>query len=200
MKKSETIRAFWRWFKVHAGDLKQLPQFKTELYPLVIEAIRKVDKGLVCDFEIDEKAKRYRLIISSEGKVSLFPLVMRVVGEAEVVALEGWEIAAFRSARKGHFALQFPDYRISSDNVVCRFTDSTAGKVEVELYIKDWQEDLPGAAEGVRVLMDNALGEYVAHTQVSGVIPHGWDEQDLGDGWIPLIRLRDSLEQKRGKN
>jgi hypothetical protein len=73
-------------------------------------------------------------------------------------------------------------------------------KAVLELLIKDWHEDLPGAKEGVRVLLDNLLGEYAGQTKVKAVYPKEWRGETLDKDWLPLIRLYDELAGRLQSN
>lgn len=201
MTSKEKIERFWRWFVGHKGDFTRLTEFKTELYPLIIEQVKLVHPGLVVDFELAGATQVQTLVVSAEGNVSLFPLVMRMVAAAPLPKMPQWHVVAFRQPRSDQFELQFPDYRITTSDTMVKYKVEKTGKIALDLKIQNWDEELPGAWEGVKVMLDNVVGEYAAGMKIGTVSAKQWElGEELKGRWVPIIRLSRIIHELVGVN
>jgi hypothetical protein len=200
MRDLERIGKFWQWFVENQGEVASLPKRQMEIYPQIIEAIHGIDPGLVCDLELGDDTQKKTVVVSADGDKVLFPLVMRVVGEAPLDKLPGWRVIAFRQPRGSHFNLQFMDYFISSDQVMVRYKKNKRGKLDVIIFIKDLDSTLPGIEAVGMVLLDNTIGEYYTETRIGMITVKSYIQGKVQwDDWIPLIWLPRVMGELYGK-
>ena len=195
------IKSFWQWFVSQKDVLAYLPSRQTDLYPELINRMHQIHQGLVCDFEFEAVTKVKRMVISANGDKRLFPLVMKVMGEAPKEVLADWQILAFRQPRPGNFSLQFADFRLATDDVMVQVKPIPGkNKVALRLSINHWDNHQVGSAPAVRVLLDNLLGEYAAVFYIDRVEAIPWAQMQTETGWIPAVRLKETVQRLIGKN
>jgi hypothetical protein len=181
---------FWQWFVRNERELVGIAEARPQIYPKVIEAIHEVDHGLVCDFEIGTPSEQNTVVISADGKISLFPTVMRLVDFAPTSILSNWKVVAFRQPRDSHFNLLFEDVAISSDQVMLTYRETKTNKLEVELFIDGVDMDLPALEALGLVLLDNTVGEYHTATHIERIAVRSFvRNREMRDDWLPLIRF-----------
>src|SRR5437870_2302616 len=83
---------FWRLFALRAAELGRAESADEPVYGELLERLQRVDSGLY--FEFSTGAPPHELIITADGKRSLFPLARQVVAVAPPV--EGWSVRALK--------------------------------------------------------------------------------------------------------
>jgi hypothetical protein len=192
---SEAIRAFWRVFQDHQAEFVTISTADHPVYDLILAQLQQVNPGLF--FEFSTQPQKAELIITADGKRSLFPLVERVVRDAPDIP--GWSILALKPK------LWFP-VTASWEHVTIRIADVVFDPLQdpdsidlgLRLFVPDLRpEDTQDAHNAILRALDHGLGEKdfadsVTYTEVRP-LPDGASPEDH----IPLVQLENYIAWRK---
>ncbi len=168
-ERSRRIAAFWVWFGRMAGIFVELdPSCEQRLNDLG-EALNHIRDGLT--FELGPRVNgRRTFAVSADGAAELFPYVEEVVALAP--SLEQWTIRAFRAPKDlcEDDSMQVGDTSVSVSDL-CFCISETPDTRVLEVFVSNHDDcDVNRLGPPVFILVDNALGEYVAATQFHSIL------------------------------
>jgi hypothetical protein len=184
-KKDPTV-ALWSWFR-KSGEAFRDPH---ALDPRAIEKLGSllsaIEDGLVFEFVMAD-GRANELVISADGRPELFGAVIDVVKAAP--ALEGWKVTAFRQPGPTTVSIEMGGSKMSYEDIWFR-SSSSRGRTDLVLAVRGMteqnHEQLAGA---VFILLDNALGEYVAGTSLGEVSFADLPADPPSGGFRPLAEV-----------
>jgi hypothetical protein len=184
-KKDPTV-ALWSWFR-KSGEAFRDPH---ALDPRAIEKLGSllaaIEDGLVFEFVMAD-GRANELVISADGRPELFGAVIDVVKAAP--ALEGWKVTAFRQPGPTTVSIEMGGSKMSYEDIWFR-ASSSRGRTDLVLAVRGMteqnHEQLAGA---VFILLDNALGEYVAGTSLGEVSFADLPADPPSGGFRPLAEV-----------
>lgn len=184
-KKDPTV-ALWSWFR-RSGEAFRDPH---ALDPRAIEKLGSllaaIEDGLVFEFVMAD-GRANELVISADGRPELFGAVIDVVKAAP--ALEGWKVTAFRQPGPTTVSIEMGGSKMSYEDIWFR-SSSSRGRTDLVLAVRGMteqnHEQLAGA---VFILLDNALGEYVAGTSLGEVSFADLPADPPSGGFRPLAEV-----------
>ena len=184
-KKDPTV-ALWSWFR-KSGEAFRDPH---ALDPRAIEKLGSllsaIEDGLVFEFVMAD-GRANELVISADGRPELFGAVIDVVKAAP--ALEGWRVTAFRQPGPTTVSIEMGGSKMSYEDIWFR-ASSSRGRTDLVLAVRGMteqnHEQLAGA---VFILLDNALGEYVAGTSLGEVSFADLPADPPSGGFRPLAEV-----------
>jgi hypothetical protein len=188
----DTIAAFWRLFEARAPALSDATSADSPVYDELLEQLQKVDPGLWLEICFDPQGRE--LIVTADGKLSLFPLTFATVEAAPVI--DGWQIRALKPK------LGFPE-TTRWEELALRTADLVFDPLELE-----GSDDL-----GLRIFVPGLAAAQAddAHNAILRAIDHGLGEQRFAeavrhteirplpegvasDDFIPLVDLERFLD------
>jgi len=187
-KKVDPIDTFWMWFEERAGLLashrgKPLGDLVRDLS----QELQVVHPGLVVEVDLDPR----RLAIGADGNRELFPLVLDVVGRAPSIA--GWEIVAFKQAGAVDVVLKLGGHEISTADLWFS-TLWHEGKLGLGVFARGCDEtNHKLVRHAVTILLDVALGEYIAATSIDGIVMLHVDGDPASAGFRPFREIRSAF-------
>jgi len=184
-KKDPTV-ALWSWFR-RSGEAFRDPH---ALDPRAIEKLGSllaaIEDGLVFEFVMAD-GRANELVISADGRPELFGAVIDVVKAAP--ALEGWKVTAFRQPGPTTVSIEMGGSKMSYEDIWFR-SSSSRGRTDLVLAVRGMteqnHEQLAGA---VFILLDNALGEFVAGTTLGEVSFADLPADPPSGGFRPLTEV-----------
>lgn len=184
-KKDPTV-ALWSWFR-RSGEAFRDPH---ALDPRAIEKLGSllaaIEDGLVFEFVMAD-GRANELVISADGRPELFGAVIDVVKAAP--ALEGWKVTAFRQPGPTTVSIEMGGSKMSYEDIWFR-SSSSRGRTDLVLAVRGMteqnHEQLAGA---VFILLDNALGEFVAGTTLGEVSFADLPADPPSGGFRPLAEV-----------
>ncbi len=188
----DPIAAFWALFRKRCGDLTTAESASNSAYDELLHQLHRVDPGLFLEFSTGPGP--HELIVTAEGKQSLFDLAREVVGAAPSV--DGWTVLALKPK------IGFPvttcweglTFRIA-DIVFDTLVSKGGRSLGLRIFVPGLdEENVDAAHNAVLRAMDHGLGEQrlaeaIAYTEVRP-LPAGLDAND----YIPLLQLEGFVE------
>lgn len=184
--KKDPTGALWSWFR-RSGEAFRDPH---ALDPRAIEKLGSllaaIEDGLVFEFVMAD-GRANELVISADGRPELFGAVIDVVKAAP--ALEGWKVTAFRQPGPTTVSIEMGGSKMSYEDIWFR-SSSSRGRTDLVLAVRGMteqnHEQLAGA---VFILLDNALGEFVAGTSLGEVSFADLPADPPSGGFRPLAEV-----------
>ena len=161
---------FWAWFDRHQDAyfaLDPSDRAATEkLFNELTGRLQAVDENLTFEFGPQKDGKR-ELVISADGMRSSFPAVLSLAAAAP--RLPRWKITAFRPRRYPVLAIEIGGAALDPRRISVRM-EADGPKIDLTIYLAGYTEpERSKVAQGVYLLLDEALGEYDVETKVGAI-------------------------------
>jgi hypothetical protein len=193
----ETISEFWRLFQEHEAELASISTAEHPVYDLILEQLQRIDPGLY--FEFATNTPTNELIISAEGKQSLFPVVECVVRNAPDI--EGWLVFALKPKLGLPVSATWEDFSVRIADVVFEPLERPGSDdLGLRMLVVGLRpEDVDKAHSALLRALDHGLGEraFAESVQFTEVVPlpQGTSPRDH----IPLTDLEKFIEWRNRK-
>lgn len=192
---SDKMTQFWNWFTLMEEEIfNKLETHPEEFSLLIHEELLKVDEGLVFDIPFEKVDKRFELIISADGDMSLFDTVFTLCNQAP--EFDRWIIVPLRPrTNQMDQAIDLDDLYLEYEDIYYRIKNDEL-PLELEIFIQGYDKIDNRYVHGYFLLLDTLLGEYdaVVNTQTVSVSPYNSDEN-----LSRFICLRDDFDQYKQK-
>ncbi|WAC75076.1 hypothetical protein OU995_10410 [Roseateles sp. SL47] len=195
----QQISSFWRWLVDHQADLNALESPEHPFWDVLLSRLQELDEGLW--FEVSMPGDDVReLVITAEGDWELFPLVEAMVSVAPDVP--GWDFVALKPAMGFDFSIRYEGLDLEPRQMWFEpLVDEDAPEVlGLRIAIPGFNDDQEQAfANGLLVILDTALGEKSAATDVDVVELCELPEDPQEEGFLPLPELSSYVEWRRSR-
>lgn len=155
------VEAFWNWFAENEHAYFRLhAENREELFDLLQQKLRKVNKHLVFEFSAELETGKRELTLSADGVLDAFEVVFDLHEAAP--ELKCFEIVAFRQPSAEAFSVQWGHRELTLDDVYyTALQDVEHEEVDLMLYIKGLtEENEEEIIQAVFILLDSVIGEY----------------------------------------
>lgn len=197
-KLRHSIDEFWCLFQKHAAEFSTaVDSADHPLYGLLLEALQQIHPDLYLEYSISTEPSE--LILTADGKRTLFPLVEQIVSSAPPVP--DWRIIPLKPK------IGFPTHT-RWQGITIRIADVVFEPLEREgsedlglcLYISDLRpEDREDAHNAILQAIDHGLGEreFAEAVQYTEALP--LPENASMDDFIPLLDLEKFITWRNGR-
>lgn len=195
----QQITAFWSWLKAHQEELDALESPEHPFWDELLEHLKLVDDGLWFEVSMPGDGER-ELVITAEGDWELFPLVEAMVSVAP--DLDGWEVVALKPAMGFEFGIQYEGLELDPRAMWFQpLIDEDAPEVlGLRVAMPGFDEEQEQSfANGLLVILDTALGEKSAASDVDVIEVCELPEDPQEEGFLPLPELTSYVEWRRSK-
>lgn len=195
----QQITAFWSWLKAHQDELDALESPEHPFWDELLEHLKRVDEGLWFEVSMPGDGER-ELVITAEGDWELFPLVEAMVSVAP--DLSGWEVVALKPAMGFEFGIQYEGLELDPRTMWFQpLIDEDAPEVlGLRVAMPDFDEEQEQSfANGLLVILDTALGEKSAASDVDVIEVCELPDDPQEEGFLPLPELTSYVEWRRSK-
>jgi hypothetical protein len=181
-------KRFWKWFEDNANTLAAVRSAGDPILQKLNRELRKVHPGL--GFEMGTGGDgQLEFIVSANGIRSVFPMVEQLVADAPT--LTNWKIIAFRQPKGEVPDIRYEGFPLKADDVWFSHK-RRMDKVDVTIYIRDLTSDNEEQAIGASlILLDAALGEYLAATGIGFMEHKPLPDNPAARGLLPLSKIRE---------
>ena len=193
------IDAFWNWFSEHENyiynNLRKQPE---DVSYMIHEELMKVHPDLVFDIPFEKVGDAYEFIISADGDEFLFPTVFDLCDQAP--SIHRWMIIPLRP-RTNQL-----DQAIDLDGLYLEYEDifySSPNEelpMELEIYIRGYEEGDNRYVHGYFLLLDTLLGEYDAVTQTQTIKVEPLEDEEEVQRFLELRDEFDKRVQKKNNS
>lgn len=193
-----TIEDFWKWFRAEKAAIER----STSSSPVrdeLLARLQQIDEGLF--YEISLNQEPFELVITCEGKRSLYPLAEEIVQAAP--AVPKWSFFALKQPLGFGFKTQYEGLSLDPGRMwfLPLLKKSDPRVLGLRIGIKDYdaerKRDFLSAA---LVILETGLGERSAAEEIVHVECVPLPESPGEAGYIELSDLSAYLEWRRGKN
>ncbi|MBK9036585.1 MAG: hypothetical protein IPL61_35935 [Myxococcales bacterium] len=176
----------WSWFRKH-GETFRDPR---SLDPRAIEKLGRllsaIEDGIVYEFVMAD-GRANELVISADGRPGLFGTVIDIVNAAP--SLAGWKITAFRQPGPMTGTIEMGDVKLSYEDIWFQ-SSNDGGRTNLVLGVRGMtEENHQQLAGAVFILLDDALGEFVAGTSLGAVDFADLPADPPSKGFRPLVEV-----------
>ncbi len=187
---------FWHWFAEQEAYIHQeLEQHPDAIAEAIATKLKTIHPDLVFDIPFELENGKRQLILSADGDASLFDLVFSLVDAAP--DLPNWNIVALRPrTNQADQAIDLAGLYLEYEDIFFRITNDDL-PLELEIYIRGYDNEDNRYVHGFFLLLDTLLGEYDAVTYTETVAIHPYDDEieDLSR----FITLRDIFDERKQK-
>lgn len=195
----QQINAFWTWLVSRQADLNTLETPEDPFWDELLARLQALHEGLW--FEVSAAGEEEReLVITAQGDWELFPLVEAMVAVAP--ELPGWVPVALKPAMGFEFSIGYRGLELNPDEIWFEpLVDADAPevlglRVAVEGFNDEQEEDF---ANGMLIMLDTALGEKAAATDVDLVEVCEAPEDPDDEGFLPFKELGSYLAWRKSR-
>jgi hypothetical protein len=195
--RADAITAFWRWLRRHAAELDATRTAESEFFDVILEQLKSVDEGLWLEMSLPGHEVR-EFVVTASGDRTLFDLVEALVDAAP--ALPGWRFVALKSPMGFGFGLRWEGVELNPPQLWYEPLSNPAQpdilglRVAVPGFLDELQDDF---GNGVLMLLDTALGERSAATDIELVQVCAVPEDPDQAGYLPLVELANYIEWRK---
>lgn len=191
-RKKDPTNELWSWFRKSGEAFRDPHALDPRAMQKLARLLSAIENGVVYEFAVAD-GRAHELVISADGRPELFGAVIDIVKAAP--ALEGWKITAFRQPGPATVSIDMGGSRMSHEDIWFR-ASSSRGRTDLVLAVRGMTEQnhelLAGA---VFILLDNALGEYVAATALGEVSFADLPADPPSAGFRPFIEVSQAVER-----
>lgn len=199
MSTDETrIAEFWSWFARHAHELAAVGSDTDPILEALGDAIQRIGSGL--RFEICVGSQPREVIVTAQGRRELFPLAAAVAAAAP--PLEDWTCIALKPALGFGFRTTYEGVTFDPGRMWFAPLRSPADPSALGLCIgvPDLEPARRRSAENaILVLLDTALGERAAATDIGHVEVVALPTEPAEEGYIELTKLCEYIAWRKAK-
>ena len=195
----QKISAFWAWLASHQSALNTLESPDDPFWDELLAHLQGVNEGLW--FEVSAPGDEDReLVITAQGEWALFPLVEAMVSVAP--ELPGWIPVDLKPAMGFGFSIGYRGLELDPQDIWFEpmvdpdAPDVLGLRVAVQGFNDDQEEDF---ANGLLLMLDTALGEKAAATDVDLVEVCDVPAEPDDEGFLPFAELGSYLAWRKSR-
>ncbi|WP_431261049.1 hypothetical protein ACQ86G_13630 [Roseateles chitinivorans] len=195
----QKINAFWAWLVSRQSDLDAMASPDDPFWDELLAQLQALNEGLWFEVSAPGEGER-ELVITAQGEWELFPLVEAMVSVAP--ELPGWIPVALKPPMGFDFGIRYQGLELAADGIWFEpLVDPDAPEVlglriAVQGFNDDQEEEF---ANGLLIMLDTALGEKAAATDVDLVevceVPADPDDE----GFLPFTELGSYLAWRKSR-
>ena len=159
---------------------------------LIAEQLKVVHSDLVFEISFEKEDNKMTFVISADGDIALFPLVIELCGKAPTY--ERWNIVAFRPRLKQqNQVIEIDGIKLDYDDVY--FTYSTEDDfINLDIYIKGYDQEDNRYIHTYFILLDSLIGEFDAVTKIGLTTVFSYIEDEVLMNIRELTKIIDFLQ------
>lgn len=153
---------FWSWFQAEAPRLladKDLRRVMKEIN----DHLEPKHRGVFVEVGDDKQGRR--LVISSDGKKELFPVVQEVYTARP--AVPGWNIVAFRQRDRETFVIEMSGLKLDP-RLMKVATEREEDKLSIVVFVPNLVRSKE-MLQALYIVLDHTIGEYDMETRIGGI-------------------------------
>jgi hypothetical protein len=195
----QKINAFWAWLASRQSDLNAMESPDDPFWDELLARLQAVNEGLW--FEVSAASDKDReFVITAQGDWELFPLVEAMVSVAP--ELPGWTAVPLKPAMGFGFSIGYRGLELNPDDMwfeplVDPDSPEVLGlRVAVQGFNDEQEEEF---ANGLLLILDTALGEKAAATDVDLVEVCEMPADPDDEGFLPFTDLASYLAWRKSR-
>jgi len=192
---NEDLMFFWEWFSQNEEYIYEELETNTDnIAFLIAEQLKVVHSDLVFEISFEKEDNKMTFVISADGDIALFPLVIELCGKAPTY--ERWNIVAFRPRLKQqNQVIEIDGIKLDYDDVY--FTYSTEDDfINLDIYIKGYDQEDNRYIHTYFILLDSLIGEFDAVTKIGLTTVFSYIEDEVLMNIRELTKIIDFLQNK----
>ncbi|MCP4699573.1 MAG: hypothetical protein GY862_22400 [Gammaproteobacteria bacterium] len=193
--KTQEIAEFWRVLQKHEGELAAISTADHPVYDLILNQLHHINPGLY--FEFLSELGTSELIITAEGKSSLFPLVNSIVASAPEIP--GWSILPLKPKIGFPVTTTWESVTVTiADVVFDPLERKGSGDLGLRIFVPAFNpEDAEDIHNALLRALDHGLGEreFAESVQYTEVLP--LPDNALAEDYIPLTELENFIRWRK---
>lgn len=189
------LTKFWEWFLLRSDYIYEMLESDTENIALEIkENLKMIHNDIEFEIPFDFNDGKRSLIISADGDIELFDLVIKLVESAPSVSK--WDIIAFRPRLHQRNQVIDLDGITMDYNDVFFISKEENNKLILDVYIKDFDGSDNRYVHLYFLLLDSLIGEYDSVTLIDETRIYPFNEQHDLNQFPRLLELIDDLKKR----
>jgi hypothetical protein len=198
-EQQRAIVAFWQWFQTNRDKLDSLADPSDRLWDTTLEKLKAIEKRLWFEMSNPEITPR-EFVLTAEGKAELFPLVDEIVKSAPEIS--GWTFVGLKPPMGFDFEITYEGIEIDPKSLsfLPLEDDGNRAAISLRIGVRDYNhDDERPISNAVLVILDTALGERAAATEVQCVEVGPLPQSPEREGYVPLPDLPRYIEWRKQK-
>jgi len=177
---------FWLWFSDNEERIYNTIEINTlDISTEIVNQLKQVHKELEFEIPFDHQNNKKQFIISADGLLYLFEEVQELVQSAS--RFHRWDIIAFRPRTyQIDQVIELDGLCLCYEDIF--FTHSSTVPMDIDVYIKNYDETDHRYVHAYFLLLDTLIGEYDSVTKINNTTVSRYD-QKLHLQALPLIRI-----------
>jgi len=183
------IHEFWCWFSAHKPELDVMVDTESALWAQALAQIKSIDPGLWFELSHPDGTPR-EFILTVEGKKDMFPLVESMIAQAP--KLPDWRFYALKPAMGFDFTTRYEEVLLEPKKMwfLPLANESRPAELALRVGIPNLTPDVHRqASNGVLVVLDTALGERSAASDIVHIEICALPQNPEADGFVELPEL-----------
>ncbi len=191
-KESNKHHEFWEWFRVNSELYFEPDKLKESHFKQLLGKLKIIDKHLTFEIGPVEDMGKRQLIISANGITSAFDTVLNLVNKAP--EFDRWEVLSFRQRRPDAFdEVRINDLAVKKDDVFFKYAKDF-GRIELEMHVRNYDEDREEYNLAALIILDHLLGEYDTEMRISSICFEILNENEKSD-LFPISMLPEIVDE-----
>jgi hypothetical protein len=190
---NENLLFFWKWFtKNELYIFEELENNADDIAFLIAEQLKLVHPDLVFEISFEKEDNKMDFVISADGDIELFPLVIELCGTSP--SYERWNIVPFRPRlNQKNQVIDVDGIKLDYDDVY--FTYSVHDSyINLDVFIKGYDQEDNRYIHTYFILLDSLIGEFDAVTKIGLTTVYTYIEDDSLFNIRELIDIIDFLQ------
>jgi hypothetical protein len=191
----EDLIFFWKWFSDNEQYIYEELENRTDAIAFSIaEQLKLVHPDIVFEISFEKENDKMNFVISADGDINLFPLVIELCGIAPYY--KRWNIVPFRPRLdQKNQVIEVDGIKLDYDDVF--FTYSVHGEyINLDVYIKGYDQEDNRYIHTYFILLDSLIGEFDAVTKIGITTVYSYIEDASLFNIRELINIIDFLDSK----
>lgn len=174
---SENVMFFWEWFSQNEKYIfEELEVNTNDIAFLIAEQLKKVHPDLVFEISFEKQDNKMSFVISADGDIELFPVVIELCGKAPTY--KRWDIIPFRPRlHQENQAIDVDGIKLDYDDVYFSYSIEE-NYINLDVYIKNYDQEDNRYIHTYFILLDSLIGEYDAVTKIGLTTVYSYIEDD----------------------
>lgn len=193
---NEDLMFFWEWFSQNEKYIyEELERNVDEIAFLIAEQLKQVNQDLVFEISFEKEENKMNFVISADGDIELFPLVIELCGIAPVY--KRWNIIPFRPRLdQQNQVIDVDGIKLDYDDVFFAYTTQDE-YINIDVYIKGYDQEDNRYIHTYFILLDSLIGEYDAVTKIGITTVYTYVEDE---SLFNLRELKNIIDFMHSKN
>ena len=192
---NEDLMFFWEWFTQKEKYIyDELESNTDEIAFLIAEQLKMIHRDLVFEISFEKEENKMNFVVSADGDISLFPLVIELCGIAPTY--QRWNIVPFRPRlEQKNQVIDVDGIKLDYDDVYFTYTTQD-DYLNLDVYIKGYDQEDNRYIHTYFILLDSLIGDYDAVTKIGVTTVYTYVEDDSLFNIRELKKIIDFLHNK----